>query len=475
MEKDQLNDGLEDGQSEDPINLYNLLNKKHPIVHDIPQSVDEPKYPPGFTPQDTSEVNSNMEPNSNREGNENIQTSHGKVKEPAILKKASNSKTKENGDVSLCSGHFQNVGNKNGAGGVLCVWDSNMFRKGHATVSDYFIAIMGKWVPNDKNLLIISVYAPLELSEKKMLWQYLNHMIDRWNGEVIVIGDFNEVRSQEERFSSIFNIVIYLTTLLRESSLDYGPTLFRFYHYWFEIDGFDSFVAKTWRDITCLNLNPMLRQKKKLAEIDSTLDKGEEDADNLEERMNIMTKFSIPGSDRLILDMEFPNKLSIEQKTDLERPFTKEEIKGAVWDCGLNKSPGPDGFTFGFYQRYWNLLAHDIVEAVNHFFTHGFCSKGCNSSFIALIPKTHDSKLVKDFRPISLIGSLYKIIANILANRLVIVMGNLVNEVQSAFIENRQILDGPFILNEVIQWCKAKKKQSMIFKVDFEKAFDSFH
>ncbi|GJW89585.1 RNA-directed DNA polymerase, eukaryota [Tanacetum coccineum] len=134
------------------------------------------------------------------------------------------------------------------------------------------------------------------------------------------------------------------------------------------------------------------------------------------------------------------DKLSIDQKTDLERPFMKEEIKGAVWDCGLNKSPGPDG---------------------------------CNSSFIALIPKTHDAKQVKEFKTISLIGSLYKIIVKLLANRLVILMGDLVNEVQSAIIDNRQIFDGPFILNEVLQWCKAKKKQTMLFKVDFEKAFDS--
>ncbi|GJZ98267.1 RNA-directed DNA polymerase, eukaryota, reverse transcriptase zinc-binding domain protein [Tanacetum coccineum] len=54
-----------------------------------------------------------------------------------------------------------------------------------------------------------------------------------------------------------------------------------------------------------------------------------------------------------------------------------------------------------------------------------------------------------------------------------LVSENIVNEVQSAFVADRQILDGPFILNEVVQWCKAKKKQAMIFKVDFEKAYDS--
>ncbi|GJT16455.1 RNA-directed DNA polymerase, eukaryota, reverse transcriptase zinc-binding domain protein [Tanacetum coccineum] len=91
----------------------------------------------------------------------------------------------------------------------------------------------------------------------------------------------------------------------------------------------------------------------------------------------------------------------------------------------------------------------------------------------ALIPKIPDANLVKDFRPISLIGSIYKIIAKILANRLISVLGDIVSDVQSAFITGRQMLDGPFILNEVLQWCTKKKRKSLIFKVDFEKAFDS--
>nr|GFA61424.1 RNA-directed DNA polymerase, eukaryota, reverse transcriptase zinc-binding domain protein [Tanacetum cinerariifolium] len=104
---------------------------------------------------------------------------------------------------------------------------------------------------------------------------------------------------------------------------------------------------------------------------------------------------------------------------------------------------------------------------------YGDILNGCNSNFIALIPKILDANMVKDFRPISLIGSLYKIIAKILANRLVGVLGSIVNEVQSAFVADRQILDGPFILDEVLHWCRRKKKHTLIFKVNFENAFDS--
>ncbi|GKF63556.1 hypothetical protein Tco_0187004, partial [Tanacetum coccineum] len=119
-----------------------------------------------------------------------------------------------------------------------------------------------------------------------------------------------------------------------------------------------------------------------------------------------------------MLNMEFPHHLNSMQQLDLEVEVSNEEIKKVVWDCGADKSPGPDGFTFGFYKR--------------------FCiPKGCNSSFIALIPKTSEEKMVKDFIPISLIGSLYKVIAKILANRLVVVLRDIVNEVQSAFVADR--------------------------------------
>nr|GEU38675.1 RNA-directed DNA polymerase, eukaryota, reverse transcriptase zinc-binding domain protein [Tanacetum cinerariifolium] len=111
--------------------------------------------------------------------------------------------------------------------------------------------------------------------------------------------------------------------------------------------------------------------------------------------------------------------------------------------------------------------------AVEWFFTHNSFSRGCNASFISLIPKVHDPKSLNDFRPISLIGSLYKVVSKILAMRLSLVIPDLISDVQTAFLPNRQILDGPFIINELLSWCKHRKQQAMVFKVDFAKAYDS--
>nr|GEV07363.1 RNA-directed DNA polymerase, eukaryota [Tanacetum cinerariifolium] len=185
------------------------------------------------------------------------------------------------------------------------------------------------------------------------------------------------------------------------------------------------------------------------------------------------SRFKQPDSARFKLNISFHNQLSSDQSGMLDMNISKDEIKAAVWDCGENKSFGPDGFTFEFFKRYWNLIGFDFCLAVECFFESGMFPNGCNSSFIALIPKVTDAKFVNDFRPISLIGSVYKVVSKILAKRLAVVISEIVSNTQSAFISNRQILDGPFILNEVFSWCKRKKKQALVFKVDFAKAYDS--
>ncbi|GKE41852.1 RNA-directed DNA polymerase, eukaryota, partial [Tanacetum coccineum] len=68
---------------------------------------------------------------------------------------------------------------------------------------------------------------------------------------------------------------------------------------------------------------------------------------------------------------------------------------------------------------------------------------------------------------------LEQVVTKILANRLSSVIPGLISDVQTAFLPNRQILDGPFIINELLSWCKHKKQQAMVFKVDFAKAYDS--
>nr|GEV36064.1 RNA-directed DNA polymerase, eukaryota [Tanacetum cinerariifolium] len=670
-----VDDGNEVNQSDDPFDIYSLLKKNKNKENNESGSTGSMKYPPGFTPAEEWECsvqNENEMEHSERESGRGIGTANVKrmewnqwvrgsitrlkyleqeakkdwVKELCVSNKVNFLTLQETKmesinlfDIRRCwrnlAFEFVHSDSVCNSGGVLCVWDSKAFKKLNATVSNYFVMVRGNWLSNGKLILFIAVYAPQELSEKKMLWDYLSYVIANWNGEVIIMGDFNEVRNKNERFGSLFNEqgarvfnsfiskthledvplggcsftwchksaskmskldrflmserlfrecpnfsavtlerfrLDHRPILLRETNHDYGPSPFCFFHYWLEMEGFDKFIKDVWNGAPVDSSNAIMNfmqklkfTKKKiwpwngmrqcsknkrlglqqdLMDLDRIIDEGKATVDIVNKRIEVYNsiqeldklhmmeaaqkanikwaiegdenskyfhgilnkkrnqlsireilvegiweekpdvvkreflnhfknRFNKPNKLQPVLNLEFPNQLNAIQVEDLEVEVSYDEIKKAVWDCGIDKSPEPNGFTFGFYKRFWSLIDRDVVAAVKHFFQIGRIPKGCNSSFITLIPKIPDAKMVKDFRSISLIGSLYKIIVKILANRLVVVLGDIVNEVQSAFVANRQIFDGPFILNEVFQWCKSKKKHSFIFKIDFEKAYDS--
>ncbi|GJT29360.1 putative RNA-directed DNA polymerase, eukaryota, reverse transcriptase zinc-binding domain protein [Tanacetum coccineum] len=150
-------------------------------------------------------------------------------------------------------------------------------------------------------------------------------------------------------------------------------------------------------------------------------------------------------------------------RDSLETPISLKEVKNTVWDCGSSKDPGPDGFTFAFVKKYWVDFKVDILEYVNIFLDTGSLPHESNSSFFTLIPKVSNPIFIKDFRLIYLIGVHYRIIAKILANRLAKVIDNIVSPKQSAFITDRQILDGPLILSEIVEWaCLSLSRASVL-------------
>nr|GEU78239.1 nucleotide-binding alpha-beta plait domain-containing protein [Tanacetum cinerariifolium] len=332
-------------------------------------------------------------------------------------------------------------------------------------------------------------------------------------GEVVIMGDFNEVRNKSKRFGTLFNrhgadvfnrfisnarlenvplegcsftwchksatkmskldrflisdsllcscpnissitLDWYLSDHrpipMREVYYDYGPVPFRFFHYWFEVDGFDKFIEDSWKDAPIIESNALVRMMKKLkylkekirmwnklnkekshkskrsllaelADCDAITDKGKGDnnvvnrrtevvnllqevekKNSLESAQKTKIKWAIEGDENSkyyygVINKK-RNQLSIRgilvEGTWIDSPsLVKKEIKKAMWDCRIDKSPGPDGFTFGFYRRYWKLIENDVVDTVTCFFHQ-------------------------------------------------------------------------------VQWCKKKKKQSLVFKVDFEKTYD---
>ena len=122
-----------------------------------------------------------------------------------------------------------------------------------------------------------------------------------------------------------------------------------------------------------------------------------------------------------------------------------------AWNCEevfMALNFGPDGFTLSFWQDSWYILKEEIMEMFNVFF--GAFIRSVNTTFLVLIPKKGGTKDLKDFRSISLLGSLYKILSKVLANRLKKVVKLVVSKAQNAFVAD--ITNASLIVNEVIDY-----------------------
>jgi len=128
---------------------------------------------------------------------------------------------------------------------------------------------------------------------------------------------------------------------------------------------------------------------------------------------------------------------------------------------------------FKFIKEFWDVIKPDLMRFLDEFHVNGVFPKGTNASFLALIPKVHDPQSLNKYRPISLIGCVYKIVAKVLSRRLKKVLPTIIDEQQTTFVEGRHLLHSMVIANEVIDEAKRCNKSCLAFKVDYAKAYNS--
>ena len=167
-------------------------------------------------------------------------------------------------------------------------------------------------------------------------------------------------------------------------------------------------------------------------------------------------------------------KVSSTQVNFLLAPITNDQIFHSLKSMERNKAPGPDGFTVDFFIFCWDIIGHSFCAAIQDFFATSIMHKGFNSTLIALIPKNSNPSTMQEFRPISLCTVVYKCIAKILADRLKLILPNLIDASQSAFIKGRLITDNILLAQELFRGYDRKNGNSRCaIKVDLHKAFDS--
>ncbi|XP_074277953.1 uncharacterized protein LOC141601558 [Silene latifolia] len=161
---------------------------------------------------------------------------------------------------------------------------------------------------------------------------------------------------------------------------------------------------------------------------------------------------------------------------DIEAAFLDyyTNFLGAEDQVKVNKSPGPDGYSSGFFKAAWNEISASFISAILDFFQTGKLLKEVNSTLITLIPKGNSPATMMDYRPISCCSIIYKTISKILTSRLKKVMPLIVGKEQSAFVGERSIFDNTLLANELVRGYGRKyKTPRCMIKVDIRKAFDT--
>ncbi|PWA63317.1 Transposon TX1 [Artemisia annua] len=404
------------------------------------------------------------------------------------------------------------------SGGIMVIWDNNSFTCKEAMGDERFIVVKGEWKGKDGDVFLDRLSGLMErMGGAWCIFRDFNvvrYCEDRLNCQVntMEMSDFNgfinsarlvevpmggwkftRVSDDGIKFSKLVRFLLndefaslwgnlsvvaldrkhsdHCPIVLKNLELDFGPKPFRFFDVLLKEPDIGQVVEEAWKmEVTSIrpdccfrdklkNVKQVLKKwsKERFGTIKKKIEYYKREAMRWEleaekRNLNEDERSAWMEARRLWMEKENENKSMLRQKA--RREFSETEVWEAIKACGGDKAPGPDGFNFKFIRGFWNLLKPDLMGAVKWFWERMEISKGCNSSFVTIIPKVADPIELGDFRPISLIGCYYKIIAKVLLERIKKVVGNVVGDIQSAFIKGRFILDIMKMMGFGLKWCR---------------------
>ena len=189
--------------------------------------------------------------------------------------------------------------------------------------------------------------------------------------------------------------------------------------------------------------------------------------------VNLYTSEGVHDMERVIGTV--PRKVTDDMNAQLNAPYSQQEVKDPLFHMFPMKSPGPDGFPAHFFQRHWDVCGETVTRAVLAI-VRGDESPAClNDTLLVLIPKVSNPTLLSQFRPISLCNVFYKIASKVLANRLKVILPDIISHNQSEFIPGRMISDIIILAYELTHFLQNKrsgKNGYAALKLDMSKAYD---
>ncbi|RVW74598.1 Transposon TX1 uncharacterized 149 kDa protein [Vitis vinifera] len=210
---------------------------------------------------------------------------------------------------------------------------------------------------------------------------------------------------------------------------------------WFKVEGFKDLLRSWWQG-RVVRGSASFRLAAKMKELEQKFKVWNRDVFERLECNKALALQQVEFWDQL-------DQLSHQEAENLEIPFSEEEIHSALMVMNGDKAPSPDSFTMAFWQNCWDFVKEEVLEMFKEFHEQSSFIKSLNTTFLVLLPKKGGAEDLGDFRPISLLRGLYKLMA--------------------------KILDASLIANKVIDSWQKDKRKGLICKLDIEKAYDSIN
>ena len=179
------------------------------------------------------------------------------------------------------------------------------------------------------------------------------------------------------------------------------------------------------------------------------------------------------SNDDLFEKVKMP-QLNTLDKNICDQNLTLQEVASALKELPNDKSPGSDGFTTNFYKLFWPDIKNILFNSYMFTLENGYLSNDQKRGIINIIPKEgKDLRHLRNWRPVSLLNTDYKILTKTLSNRLHSVLPKLIKSDQVGYIKGRYLGQNVRIVKDIMTYTNNKNLPGYLLLIDFEKAFDS--
>ena len=169
---------------------------------------------------------------------------------------------------------------------------------------------------------------------------------------------------------------------------------------------------------------------------------------------------------------EISTFLTESDRESCEGSLSLAELTASIKSLNLNKAPGPDGLSVEFYLTFWDLLGPQLLDVLNSCFVSEELCESMKSSATRLIYKRGDIKNLKNWRPISLLNTDYKIGSKAITLRLSAVLDSIIDPDQTCSIPGRTISSNITTLRDTLEYIDVTNETGILLSLDQEKAFD---